>query len=77
MGLNQWLKTIGFLIKPKNVITCISQENQNKTKETEHNVISYINKGNKQEVYADDFGHAYFLMSTLNHQRQSQILWET
>ena len=56
------------------MITCISQENQNKTKETEHNVISYINKGNKQEVYADDFGHAYFLMSTLNHQRQSQIL---
>ena len=73
IGLNQWLETIGFLIKPKNVITCISQENQNKTKETEHNVISYINKGNKQEVYADDSRHAYFLMSTLNHQRQSQI----
>ena len=55
------------------MITCISQGNQNKTKETKHNLILYINKGNKQKVYVDDSKHAYFLLSILNHQRQTQI----
>ena len=41
--------------------------------EIEHDFIFYINKGNKQKAYVDDFRHACFLMSSLNHQRQTQI----
>ena len=55
------------------MVASILQRNQDRAKETKHDFRFYRNKGTKKEMYADGFRYACFLMSTLNHQGQTQI----